>query len=137
LWGVPSAKLTLTRNNELRLPDGRCLDVPWSTADGTFVVAYQCHGGQNQKWYPTTSKGLVGLGGMCLTAGHPSATHPLIIRPCLGLSTQQWMFRETRIRGDANKCLTTQVNPQDWQNVFVRTCDGSYQQKWYIDLYDW
>jgi hypothetical protein len=132
-WAL--ARLTYTRSNELRLPDGRCLDVPWNTADHTRVVAYQCHGGQNQKWYPNSLKGIVGLGGMCLTA--PGDTYGYLeIRPCMQLAGQKFVFTGAAIRGNANKCLTTQVGPQDWQNVFVRTCDGSAQQTWSIDLFE-
>ena len=127
------AAVTYTRNNELRLPDGRCLDVPWRTTDRTGVVAYACHGGANQKWYPS-SNGIVGLGGMCLTA--PTGTYgQMMIRPCTGSAEQRFRFGG-RIRGPANKCLTSERNPRDWQAVFMRACDGSVEQYWTISPSD-
>jgi hypothetical protein len=131
-WSV--AALTYTRNNELRLSDGRCLDVPWSTADHTKVVANQCHGGANQQWYPQSGKGIVGLGGSCLTV--PIGTRGYLeMRPCTGAAGQRLRFRGG-LRGDANKCLTTERDPRDAQSVFVRTCDGSAEQRWTIDLFE-
>lgn len=127
-----NAMVTYTKDNELRLPDGRCLDVPWSTRPGTKVVAYPCHGGTNQKWYPQAGVGIFGLGGQCLTA--PNGLY-LEMQPCTQRSDQKFRFKGF-IRGQANKCLTTWPDPKDWQPVYVRTCDWRKEQYWEIDLFD-
>ena len=141
------ASITYTRAGELRLPDGRCIDVPWNTADGTRVVAYQCHGGQNQKW-SLERRGIVGLGGKCLASSH----HPvfggsgeLFIETCREGYSRQQFWASGRLRGDANRCLTSTGNyPYDnWrtgngQPVYLRGCGapvGIEQQTWTMNLF--
>jgi len=136
-----TARLTYTRNNELRFPDGRCLDVPWSARDRTKVVAHPCHGGKNQKWHPRDGQIVLDWWYplACLTLSANRYDYgTLEIRPCtMRLPEQRFKLPGAQIRGDANKCLTTQANPQDWQDVFVRTCDSSREQRWDIDMSVW
>ena len=48
---------------------GRCIDVPGSsTANGTQVQLWDCHGGTNQRWTYTASRQLMVYGNKCLDA---------------------------------------------------------------------
>ena len=67
---------------------GKCLDVEGaSTADGTPVNLFRCHGGDNQRWrlgLTGAPQKIVGLGGKCLTPdfGHPSGDIRVAIGEC-------------------------------------------------------
>nr|WP_246291313.1 GDSL-type esterase/lipase family protein [Lentzea indica] len=51
------------------VPSGRCTDVPGATtANGTQVQLWDCHGGTNQNWTYTSSRQLVVYGNKCLEA---------------------------------------------------------------------
>ena len=39
-----------TLRGEIREPGGKCLDIPWNTANGTPATVWDCHGGTNQKF---------------------------------------------------------------------------------------
>ena len=55
---------------------GRCVDVPNSTtANGTQVQLWDCHGGTNQRWTYTASRQLTVYGNKCLDANGQGTTN--------------------------------------------------------------
>jgi poly(3-hydroxybutyrate) depolymerase len=72
---------------------GRCIDVPGSsTANGTQVQLWDCHGGTNQRWTYTANRQLMVYGNKCLDAsgqGTSSGT-AVVVWDCNGQANQQW-----------------------------------------------
>ena len=74
----------------------KCLDVlQGDTADGTPVILFDCHGGENQRWdldlvsYPQR---VVGIGGKCLVPdfNHPSGEIRAVIGQCVFGTSELW-----------------------------------------------
>ncbi len=139
---LPNGSDTIGR--DLRLADGRCLDV-WlaNPADGTSVVAHQCHGGENQKWNVLGQ--ISGLGYKCLTASYyypsqqtSSVYGELKIGTCSSWRTQQFSV-VGQLRSDGNQCLTRRsLYPVSGGSpLFVRRCDATWTERlsqiWRID----
>ncbi|MFJ8748982.1 ricin-type beta-trefoil lectin domain protein [Streptomyces sp. NPDC102441] len=71
---------------------GKCLDVDAaSTADGTKIQLWDCHGGTNQDW-SVQSDGTIRNRGVCLDTAGGSGTDgtQLVINRCDGRASQKW-----------------------------------------------
>ena len=109
---------------------GRCVDVPgFSTTNGTALDLWDCNGGGNQSWNPTTSKELTVYGTKCLTIGTGSAA---IITDCTGAPDQKWDVNadlSVSSIGSPGLCLDATGN-DNGSAVEVRTCNGQANQQW-------
>lgn len=86
----------------LRERGGKCLDgAGWGTANGTEVLLWDCHGGDNQIWILNGKGQLKNRhAGRCLDATRVQ------LRDCSGGPTQLWsLTAQDELRGPAGKCL--------------------------------
>jgi hypothetical protein len=130
--GSTGGQATALRNTNAN----RCLDIPNSSqTNGTQSELWDCNGGSNQQWTPTSAKELRVYGTKCLddeANGTANGTRA-IIWDCNGGTNQQWNLNSdgsiTNVRtglcldasgyGTANGTLV-----QLWQ------CTGATNQKW-------
>jgi poly(3-hydroxybutyrate) depolymerase len=115
---------------------GRCLDVPNSSqANGTQAELWDCNGGANQRWTPTSSKQLQVYGGKCLDA-EGAGTSPgtkAIIWDCNGQSNQQWTVNTDGTVVGAQSGLCLDANGAGTANgtpIVLSACNGGSDQKW-------
>jgi beta-galactosidase len=115
---------------------GRCVDVPAvSQTNGTQVALWDCNGGTNQQWTPTSSRQLQVYGTKCLDA-EAARTTPgtrAIIWDCNGGTNQQWNLNaDGTVTGvQSGLCLApTGGATADGTAIILSTCDGSTTQKW-------
>ncbi len=129
----------------IHMSTGMCMDVEGaSSADGTRLQLFPCHGGVNQLWSfdvpptpPLPEPGtLVGLGGKCADVEDAATADgtPVNLFECHGNANQRWQFESVapffRVRGLAGKCLqpgglTGSGNP----GLVIGPCDGS-EDRW-------
>jgi hypothetical protein len=116
---------------------GRCVDVPgFSTTAGTQLDIWDCNGGGNQSWNPTSTHELSVYGDMCMQAGTStvSAGAAVVIEGCTGSSAQQWTVNPNGTitsAADSTLCLDTVAGAgADGTLLDVATCDGSASQSW-------
>jgi poly(3-hydroxybutyrate) depolymerase len=115
---------------------GRCLDVPNSSqTNGTQVELWDCNGGANQRWTPTSSKQLQVYGGKCLDA-EGAGTSPgtrAIIWDCNGQSNQQWNVNAdgTVVGVQSGLCLAAGgAGTANGTRIVLWTCNGGGDQQW-------
>ncbi|MGB0894165.1 MAG: ricin-type beta-trefoil lectin domain protein [Parashewanella sp.] len=120
---------------------GKCLDVAhWKVANGTNVLSYQCHGGNNQKWVfnPTTGQIKSKLGNQCLDIGgnHNVNSANLKTWTCLpfghsAMKNQSFIFSGNLIYSKANPRLVIDSNGNhNSANVSVHHVHGNANQQW-------
>ena len=115
---------------------GRCLDVPHSSqSNGTQAELWDCNGGANQQWTPTSSKQLQVYGGKCLDASGAGASPgtKVIIWDCNGQSNQQWNVNSdgTVVGTQSGLCLdATGSGTANGTLTVLSTCNGGSSQKW-------
>jgi hypothetical protein len=129
-----------TGSGELRaVAANRCLDVPnQSTADGTQVQIWDCHGGPNQQWTHTAAGELAvysGASRRCLDASGngTSAGTAVIIWPCHGGTNQRWERHADGTITGMQSGLCLDVNGAGTANgtrVILWTCHGGPNQRW-------
>ncbi|WP_158973333.1 ricin-type beta-trefoil lectin domain protein [Streptomyces griseus] len=113
----------------------RCMDDPGgSTTNGTQIDIWDCGGGTNQKWTPTSSKTLTVLG-KCLDASGAGTTPgtKVIIYTCSGSANQQWIFKaDGSIQGvQSGLCLdVTAGATANGTKLQLWTCTGAANQRW-------
>ncbi|MGI5229418.1 ricin-type beta-trefoil lectin domain protein [Actinoallomurus sp. CA-142502] len=115
---------------------GRCLDVPnVSQTNGTQAELWDCNGGTNQQWTPTSSKQLQVYGAKCLDAegaGTSAGTH-VIIWDCNGGANQQWNLNtDGTVTGVQSGLCLDAVNGGTGNGTLIDlgTCTGGGNQKW-------
>jgi poly(3-hydroxybutyrate) depolymerase len=115
---------------------GRCLDVPnGSTADGTRLQIWDCHGGANQQWTYTSSRQLIGSGGKCLDANGAGTANgtAVIIWTCHGGANQQWNLNADGSITSVQSGLCLDVSGASTANgalVQLWSCHGGTNQRW-------
>ncbi|WP_051732809.1 arabinofuranosidase catalytic domain-containing protein [Kitasatospora phosalacinea] len=127
--GAAAAPLRSTSAN-------RCLDVPNSNqANGTQTELWDCNGGTNQQWTPTTAKELRVFGGKCLDAeakGTANGTRA-IVWDCNGGTNQQWNLNADGTVTSVQSGLCLDVSAYGTANgtlVQLWQCTGAGNQKW-------
>ncbi|KUN08542.1 hypothetical protein AQI95_09280 [Streptomyces yokosukanensis] len=113
---------------------GNCLDASGgSSANGTEVIGWDCHGGRNQGWWYDPAQRSLHLElthDRCLDVpgGSYTAGTGLIVWNCHGGTNQQFVRRSGTLRPAAatGMCLT-QAAPED--RIRLRDCDGSAAQR--------
>jgi alpha-galactosidase len=120
---------------------GRCLDVNGgSTTPGAKVDIWDCDGGSNQEWTPTTAGELRVYGGAdCLDAydNQTTAGTKVELWTCNGGANQQWRLNpDGTITGtQSGLCLDVTGGDQTSGNVNgvaaeLWTCNGGANQQW-------
>ena len=115
---------------------GRCLDVPGSsTANGTQVQLWDCHGGSNQRFTHTTGRQLTVFGNKCLDANGQGTTNgtTVIIWDCHGQVNQQWNLNSNgAITGvQSGLCLDASANgTANGTRIQLWSCHGGTNQQW-------
>ena len=116
--------------------DDICFDVGGGArAEGSRIVLWQCHDGDNQQWTYTAAKELRIFGGtLCLDAPGARGENgdQLIVWSCHGGANQKWERTAAgELRGINGKCvdaaggsLTVGIK------VILYTCHGGANQKW-------
>ena len=125
----------------------KCLDVSGaSNQDGTPIIQWQCHGGENQGWSIDTaddgySVRLVSrFSGKCLDVSGASTDDgaPIILWQCHGGANQQWRLEpfgeEYRlVARHSGKCLdVTGWSPENGTRIIQWQCNGGANQTWLI-----
>jgi Ricin-type beta-trefoil lectin domain len=118
---------------------GKCLDVPGATtATGTQLQIWDCHGGTNQVWTRTASNTLTVYTGSnlrCLDAsGNGTANGtPVIIWTCNGQTNQQWRVNANGTITAVQSGLCVDVSGASTANgarIQLWSCTGASNQQW-------
>ncbi|WP_372444334.1 ricin-type beta-trefoil lectin domain protein [Micromonospora qiuiae] len=115
---------------------GRCLDVPgYSTANGTQLQLWDCHGGTNQQWTHTSSRALTVYGNKCLDAeGYGTSPGTRVtIYDCHGGTNQQWQMNANGTITGVQSGLCLDANAAGTANgtkLVLWTCNGQLNQQW-------
>jgi len=119
-------------------PSGRCLDVPnSSTANGTQIQLWDCHGGTNQRWTYTASRQLTVYGSKCLDASGQGTGNgtAAIIWDCNGQANQQWNLNSNGTITGVQSGLCLDPNAAATANgtrIVLWSCNGSASQQWSV-----
>ncbi|WP_084963962.1 PHB depolymerase family esterase [Thermoactinospora rubra] len=114
---------------------GRCVDVPnSSTADGTQVQLWDCHGGTNQRWTLTSSQELRGVGGKCLDAAGTGNGARIQIYSCWGGANQKWRVTSdgTIVGVQSGLCLDA-TGTGNGTRLQLYSCWGGANQRWTLN----
>jgi poly(3-hydroxybutyrate) depolymerase len=115
---------------------GRCVDVPnASTANGTQVQLWDCHGGTNQRWTYTAARQLTVNGNKCLDASGQGTSNgtAAIIWDCSGQANQQWNVNANgTITGvQSGLCLDASgAATANGTRIQLWACHGGTNQQW-------
>ncbi|WP_290859685.1 ricin-type beta-trefoil lectin domain protein [Hamadaea sp.] len=115
---------------------GRCVDVPGSsTANGTQVQLWDCHGNTNQRWTYTASRQLTVYGNKCLDASGQGTSNgtAAIIWDCNGQANQQWNLNVNgTITGvQSGLCLDAAgTATANGTKIQLWSCTGGTNQQW-------
>lgn len=113
---------------------GRCVDVPGSsTANGTQLQLWDCHGGTNQRWTYTASRQLTVYGSKCLDANGQGTANgtTVIIWDCNGQSNQQWNLNaDGTITGVQSGLCVDAAGTGNGAKAQLWSCTGSANQQW-------
>ncbi|KOV90091.1 ricin-type beta-trefoil lectin domain protein [Nocardia sp. NRRL S-836] len=118
------------------VPSGRCADVPGSsTANGTQLQLWDCHGGSNQSWTYTSGRQLVVYGSKCLEAagGGTANGTKATIYDCHGGTNQQWSVNVngTITNALSNLCLDASgLGTANGTQLILWSCSGQSNQQW-------
>jgi poly(3-hydroxybutyrate) depolymerase len=115
---------------------GRCVDVPnATTANGTQVQLWDCHGGTQQRWTSTASRQLTVYGSKCLDANGQGTSNgtAVIIWDCNGQTNQQWNLNANgTITGvQSGLCLDASgAATANGTRIQLWSCHGGTNQQW-------
>jgi hypothetical protein len=115
---------------------GRCLDVPnASRTNGARTELWDCNGGANQQWTPTSAGQLQVYGNKCLDASGQGTANgtAVVIWDCNGQANQQWSVNAdgTVTGAQSHLCLDASNNgTANGTLVQLWTCTGGNNQRW-------
>ena len=115
---------------------GRCADIPdGSIVDGTQLTLWDCNGGQNQVFTPTSRGELVVYGNKCLDANNSGTANgtKLIAWTCNGQDNQKWNLNAngTVTNRGSGLCMDAASNGSANGTLLqLWTCNGGQNQKW-------
>nr|WP_221469711.1 PHB depolymerase family esterase [Allocatelliglobosispora scoriae] len=135
----PSSSPPPSRTNVMLVggASGRCIDNPnSSTANGTQMQLWDCHGGSNQRWTHTAGKQLT-VSGKCLDASGRSTTNgtAVVIWDCNGQNNQQWNLNTNGTITGVQSGLCVDVSGAATANgtkIQLWSCHGGTNQQWTI-----
>ncbi|MES2830672.1 MAG: ricin-type beta-trefoil lectin domain protein [Pseudomonadota bacterium] len=131
----PQVSVAQTNNTapiKLSSQSNLCLDVQGAgKTNGTPVMLWTCHGGDNQKWEQSNNR-LVVYGNKCLDVpgGNTKDGTGLIIWDCqAGNNNQRWVKQSASFVWSGTKCLDT---PQGTvgSRASSSACNGTANQQW-------
>ncbi|NUT35834.1 MAG: GDSL family lipase [Hamadaea sp.] len=134
--GTPGSGDTRTNVQIVGGQSGRCVDVPgYSTANGTQVQLWDCHGGTNQRWTYTSTKQLTVYGNKCLDASGRGTANgtAVVIWDCNGQTNQQWNLNANgTITGvQSGLCLDAAgTAAANGTRIQLWACHGGTNQQW-------
>ncbi|MFG2717418.1 ricin-type beta-trefoil lectin domain protein [Streptomyces sp. NPDC048416] len=114
--------------------NGSCLDVTGGTsANGTAVIGWGCHGGRNQNWWYDADRKSVHTQltqDRCLDVpgARYSAGAELIIWNCSGAANQEWLRVADTLRPAAATGLCATLGAAQ-DPLTLRACDGTASQR--------
>jgi poly(3-hydroxybutyrate) depolymerase len=115
---------------------GRCIDVPGSTtANGTQVQLWDCHGNANQRFTYTSGRQLQTSGNKCLDASGRGTSNgtQVVIYDCNGQTNQQWNLNANgSITGvQSGLCLDASgAATANGTKIQLWSCHGGSNQQW-------
>ncbi|MFW6691158.1 endo-1,4-beta-xylanase [Streptomyces sp. MAR4 CNX-425] len=113
---------------------GRCLDVPnESTADGTQIQLWDCHGGTNQQWTATEAGELRVYGDKCLDAAGTGNGASVQIYSCWGGDNQKWRLNSdgSIVGVQSGLCLdAVGVGTANGTLIQLYSCTNGSNQLW-------
>ncbi|MFJ9425191.1 endo-1,4-beta-xylanase [Streptomyces sp. NPDC101249] len=113
---------------------GRCLDVPGSsTADGTQLQLWDCHGGTNQQWTYTDAGEVKVYGNKCLDAAGTGNGAKVQIYGCWGADNQKWRLNsDGSIVGVQSGLCLDAVSGGTANGTLIQlyTCSNGNNQRW-------
>ncbi|WP_051311585.1 ricin-type beta-trefoil lectin domain protein [Zooshikella ganghwensis] len=115
---------------EIVSSDGYCMDVADSgTTDGNLILAWDCHSGNNQKWWQDSYGRLrpAHATNMCATA-KINEGGKLVIERCNNSRAQRWQWNGNYLRNLANFDLSLTYDPTSWQVMI--TADDDMTWSW-------
>ncbi|MEV6693666.1 ricin-type beta-trefoil lectin domain protein [Micromonospora sp. NPDC051196] len=134
--GTPTPTPNPTTTAIVGNQSGRCLDVPgYSTANGTQLQLWDCHGGTNQQWTYTSGRALTVYGNKCLDAeGYGTSPGTRVtIYDCHGGTNQQWNVNANGTITGVQSGLCLDANGGGSANgtrLVLWTCNGQANQQW-------
>ncbi|HEU4947600.1 MAG TPA: ricin-type beta-trefoil lectin domain protein [Kribbella sp.] len=112
---------------------GKCVDVAGaSTADGSRIVLYGCHGNSNQRWI-LPEDGTVRSMGKCLDARSTTNGTATVLWTCNGTGGQKWVPRPdgTLLNLRSGRCLDAAgASSANGTRLIIWTCHTGPNQKW-------
>ncbi|GAA3265500.1 ricin-type beta-trefoil lectin domain protein [Dactylosporangium vinaceum] len=115
---------------------GRCVDIAGSsTANGTAAQLWDCHGGTNQRFTPTSGRQLQVYGNKCLDASGRGTTNgtAVVIWDCNGQTNQQWNVNADGTITGVQSGLCLDANGAATANgtkLVLWSCNGGANQRW-------
>ncbi|TDD23476.1 PKD domain-containing protein [Kribbella turkmenica] len=112
---------------------GKCVDIyKASSADGTPITLYTCHGNPNQQW-TQFEDGTVRSLGKCLDARGTAIRTPAVLWTCDGSEGQKWLPRTngTLLNVRSGQCLdATGASSANGTRLILYTCHTAINQRW-------
>nr|BFE82033.1 hypothetical protein GCM10020093_046340 [Planobispora longispora] len=130
---TPTPTPTPAGSRQIRgVASGRCLDVPnSSTADGTQLQLWDCHGGTNQRWTLTSSQELRVFGSKCLDAAGTGNGARIQIYSCWGGANQKWRVNpDGTITGVQSGLCLDAAGTGNGTRLQLYSCWGGDNQRW-------
>lgn len=120
--------------NLMSVHSGWCADVRFNGGQGSPLIMYKCHGGENQQ-FRFERDGTIRVKGLCVDAfgGSGNRGDTIGVWPCHGNTNQKWrVTREGEIRGINNRCIDVSgASTLPWANLILWDCHGGTTQKWW------
>jgi hypothetical protein len=113
---------------------GRCVDVSGaSSADGTKIQLWSCHGGSNQQW--TVDANTVRALNKCMgiAGGSTANGAPVQLSTCNGTGGQNWTpaTNGSLVNQQSGRCLDANGGSSaDGTQLIIWTCHGGANQRW-------
>ncbi len=111
---------------------GKCVDVSGaSSADGTKIQLWTCHGGANQQW--TRDGGTWRSLGKCMTATGTADGAPVQLSTCNGGTGQNWTAQTggALVNPGPGKCLDANGgSTANGTQLIIWSCHGGTNQRW-------
>jgi hypothetical protein len=114
---------------------GKCTDVARSsTADGSRIILWTCHGGTNQRW-TQREDGTVRSLGKCLDARSTANGTATVLWTCNGSGGQKWVSRAdgTLLNSRSGRCLDAEGGSSaSGTRLIIWNCHSKTNQRWLL-----
>ncbi len=113
---------------------GKCADISGaSSADGSKIQLWTCHGGTNQQWTIGSDNTIRSLG-KCMTVSGGTANGSLVqLWSCNGSSSQSWTAgaNGSLVNQQSGRCLDANGGSSaNGTQLIIWTCHGGTNQRW-------